>query len=222
MKPDVVAPGTHITGASPQHGGYSGAGVCNAAFAGSAFYSLVSGTSQAAPQVSGAAALLRDWYVRTVNPQPPSPAMTKAMLVNTATDLDGGDSGKGSRDPAGAEHGRGLGPRGRGRRARRHAARVRGPGHRPRRGRPELPALLLGRGHVAPRADHARLDRPAAGDRDGQRVRERPRPRGERRRPDLPRQLAGRRPVRTGRPGRLPQQPRERGAARRARPGGCR
>jgi subtilisin-like proprotein convertase family protein len=101
MKPDVVAPGTHITGASPQHGGYSGAGVCNPAFAGSAFYSLVSGTSQAAPQVSGAAALLRDWYERTVSPQnqPPSPAMTKAMLVNTATDLDGGDSGKGADIP---------------------------------------------------------------------------------------------------------------------------
>ena len=100
MKPDVVAPGTHITGASPQHGGYSGAGVCNPAFAGSTFYSLVSGTSQAAPQVSGAAALLRDWYVRTVSPQAPSPAMTKAMLVNTATDLDGGDSGKGSQIPS--------------------------------------------------------------------------------------------------------------------------
>ena len=100
IKPDVVAPGTHITGASPQHGGYSGAGVCNAAFAGSAFYALVSGTSQAAPQVSGAAALLRDWYVRTVSPQAPSPAMTKAMLVNAATDLDGGDSGKGSQIPS--------------------------------------------------------------------------------------------------------------------------
>ena len=47
--------------------------------------------------MSGAAALLRDWYVRTVSPQAPSPAMTKAMLVNTATDLDGGDSGKGPR-----------------------------------------------------------------------------------------------------------------------------
>jgi subtilisin family serine protease len=65
MKPDVVAPGTHITGASPQHGGYSGTGVCDAAFAGSAFYSLVSGTSRRRRTCSGAAALLRDWYVRT-------------------------------------------------------------------------------------------------------------------------------------------------------------
>jgi subtilisin-like proprotein convertase family protein len=100
MKPDLVAPGTHITGASPQHAGYTGASVCNQAFAGSAFYSLVSGTSQAAPHVAGAAALLRDWYVRTVNPQPPSPAMTKAVLVNTAVDVAGGNSGKGSQIPS--------------------------------------------------------------------------------------------------------------------------
>ena len=100
MKPDVVAPGTHITGASPQHGGYTGASVCDKNFGGSSFYSLVSGTSQATPHVAGAAALLRDWYVRQVNPQAPSPALTKAILVNTAVDLAGGDSGKGSSIPS--------------------------------------------------------------------------------------------------------------------------
>ena len=100
MKPDLVAPGTHITGASPQHAGYTGAGVCNKTFSGSTFYSLVSGTSQAAPQVAGAAALLRDWYVRQVDPTPPSPALTKAILVNAAVDVAGGDSGKNSSIPA--------------------------------------------------------------------------------------------------------------------------
>ena len=100
MKPDLVAPGTHITGASPQHAGYTGGSVCDTTFGGSSFYSLVSGTSQAAPHVAGAAALLRDWYVRAVNPQAPSPALTKAILVNTAVDLAGGDSGKGSSIPA--------------------------------------------------------------------------------------------------------------------------
>ena len=58
---------------------------------------------------------------------------------------------QGQPDPARAEHGRGLGPRGRGRRARRHPARVRRPGHGARRGGPELPPLLLGRRHGAPR-----------------------------------------------------------------------
>ena len=101
MKPDLVAPGTHITGASPQHGGtYTGNGVCDKNFGGSTFYSLVSGTSQAAPQVAGAAALLRDWYVREVDPTPPSPALTKAILVNTAVDVAGGNSGKNSSIPA--------------------------------------------------------------------------------------------------------------------------
>ena len=100
MKPDLVAPGTHITGASPQHGGYTGASVCDKNFGGSSFYSLVSGTSQASPHVAGAAALLRDWYVREVNAQAPSPALTKAILVNTAVDLAGGDSGKGSSIPS--------------------------------------------------------------------------------------------------------------------------
>ena len=100
LKPDLVAPGTHITGASPQHAGYTGASVCNQSFAGNAFYSLVSGTSQAAPHVAGAAALLRDWYVRELGAPAPSPAMTKSVLVNTAVDVAGGDSGKGSSIPS--------------------------------------------------------------------------------------------------------------------------
>ena len=100
MKPDVVAPGTHITGASPQHAGYTGAGVCDKSFTGNTFYSLVSGTSQATPHVAGAAALLRDWWVRNIQPQAPSPAMTKAVLVNSAVDLAGGDSGKGGQIPS--------------------------------------------------------------------------------------------------------------------------
>ncbi len=104
LKPDLVAPGTHMVGARPRHGGYPRAqppGTCGPFFGGSsAFYSLISGSSQATPQVSGAAALVRHWYYRTVEPdQPPdypSPAMTKALLINTATDLAGGSTGKGA------------------------------------------------------------------------------------------------------------------------------
>jgi subtilisin-like proprotein convertase family protein len=96
LKPDLVAPGTHVVGARPQHSGYTGGMVCGPFFDG--LYSLSSGTSQAVPEVAGAAALIRDWYRRehgggTVVP---SPAMTKAILANTATDLAGGDSGKGA------------------------------------------------------------------------------------------------------------------------------
>ncbi|HET8821756.1 MAG TPA: S8 family serine peptidase, partial [Thermoleophilaceae bacterium] len=98
-KPDVIAPGTHVTGASPQVGGdYNGSGTCNPQFpVGNTLYSLVSGTSQATPEASGMAALVRDWYRREHGggSTPPSPAMTKAIMVNTATDVAGGSNGKG-------------------------------------------------------------------------------------------------------------------------------
>jgi subtilisin-like proprotein convertase family protein len=92
LKPDIVAPGTRVVGAAPQTGAqYTGQGVCLKSF-GSPFYSLQSGTSQATPAVSGAAALIYAWYDRA-HP-PPSPALTKAILVNTAMDLAGGHNGK--------------------------------------------------------------------------------------------------------------------------------
>ena len=53
-------------GAQPQTGAdFNGSGTCNPQFpAGSSLYTLVSGTSQAAPEVTGFAALVRDWYAR--------------------------------------------------------------------------------------------------------------------------------------------------------------
>ena len=108
LKPDLVAPGTHIAGAAPQHAGYTATGVCDKFLAGTAWYSLVSGTSQAAPHVTGAAALVRRWHQR-VHGAPPSPALTKALLVNTATDLGGGDNGKGAAIAPGPNHDQGWG-----------------------------------------------------------------------------------------------------------------
>lgn len=98
-KPDVVAPGTHIAGAQPQTGAdFNGSGTCNPQFpAGSSLYTLVSGSSVAAPQASGFASLLHEWYLKGLGggTNYPSPAMTKALMVNTATDLAGGDAGNG-------------------------------------------------------------------------------------------------------------------------------
>jgi subtilisin-like proprotein convertase family protein len=102
LKPDLVAPGTHMVGARPTHSGYSVNGVCNPVFPVDSFYNLVSGTSQATPVVAGAAALIRDWYRREHGGgnDVPSPAITKAILVSAAADVSGGDDGKGSTVPA--------------------------------------------------------------------------------------------------------------------------
>jgi subtilisin-like proprotein convertase family protein len=105
LKPDLVAPGTHVTGAAPLHSGFNGTGTCGLF---NSFYSIVSGSSQAAPQVSGAAALIRDWYTRTEGAAP-SPALTKALLINTASDLAGGQNGKGDAIAAGPNDDQGWG-----------------------------------------------------------------------------------------------------------------
>ena len=109
LKPDLVAPGSHMVGARPRHPAYTGSRACVPFFGGSsAFYSLISGSSQATPQVSGAAALVRHWYNRTQGANP-SPALTKALLINTATDLAGGSTGKGATIAAGPNTDQGWG-----------------------------------------------------------------------------------------------------------------
>ena len=112
-KPDIVAPGTHITGGAPQTNpppspagfgvaipnfnassicglfGSGGIGNTNNYFPlGQQFFTESSGTSHAAPAVSGACALLRQFFINSSN-APPSPAMTKAYLMNSARYMTG-------------------------------------------------------------------------------------------------------------------------------------
>ncbi|NJL32750.1 MAG: S8 family serine peptidase [Chloroflexaceae bacterium] len=95
-KPEIVAPGAHIQGPSSQPE-FSGGGVCGAASnnfgspgddalypAGQTLYTWSSGTSHATPAVAGAASLVYEYYGRVLNPgQLPSPAMLKALLLNS-------------------------------------------------------------------------------------------------------------------------------------------
>ena len=96
IKPDLVGPGTHITSTRSQAGGYTGVSVCTAVFpAGSTLYNLSSGTSHSSPALAGIGALLREWYRINIGggTAVPSPAMTKAILAQTSTDLVGGSNG---------------------------------------------------------------------------------------------------------------------------------
>ena len=108
-KPDLVAPGTHVSGGVAQTdlqrspnpafpmgnalGCFDANSVCGGA--GSEFYpsnqqwyTVSSGTSHSTPAVAGAAALLRQHLINR-GEAPPSPAMTKAWLMNAARYLTG-------------------------------------------------------------------------------------------------------------------------------------
>ncbi len=103
-KPEIVAPGTHITGGVAQASNpsvtgtanpcYTGSGVCggpggaNFFPGGQQFYTASSGTSHSAPAVAGAAALVRQRFINA-GLNPPTPAMTKAVLMNSARYLTG-------------------------------------------------------------------------------------------------------------------------------------
>ncbi|MFY9555230.1 MAG: S8 family serine peptidase [Blastocatellia bacterium] len=90
VRPDLVAPGTHIQGARSQSRGYNGGGVCGPGNypGGQSLYTWSSGTSHAAPAVAGAAALIRQLFQQSVG-HPPSPAMLKCYLTNSTSYMTG-------------------------------------------------------------------------------------------------------------------------------------
>jgi len=109
-KPDIMAPGTHVSGgvaqwsqALPNPAGTGTAEPClfnslpevsggpggDRFFpAGQQYYTASSGTSHAAPCVAGGCALVRQYFINHAQ-TPPSAAMTKAFLLNSARYLTG-------------------------------------------------------------------------------------------------------------------------------------
>ncbi len=82
IKPDITAPGTVITG--------SRAGSCgsvSSCFDANHAYS--SGTSHAAPQIAGAAALFTQFWKNNNAGANPNPALIKAAIINTAQEMNG-------------------------------------------------------------------------------------------------------------------------------------
>ncbi|WP_224247027.1 S8 family serine peptidase [Hyalangium gracile] len=111
-KPDIVAPGTHVSGGVAQDATqranppanplgkalacFDASGVCggpsnNFFPLGQQWYSASSGTSHSTPAVAGGAALVRQYFINQ-GVAPPSAAMTKAYLMNTTRYLTGVDA----------------------------------------------------------------------------------------------------------------------------------
>lgn len=102
VKPEIMAPGTHVQGPASQDPAYDGSGVCGALddeqryypTGGQTLYTWSSGTSHSTPAVAGAASLAYEYYGRVINPgMIPSPAMLKALLLNSPRYLDGTGTG---------------------------------------------------------------------------------------------------------------------------------
>ncbi len=98
-KPDVVAAGTHVQGPASQDPSFDGASVCGAQDnryhpRGQTRYTWSSGTSHAAPAVAGAVSLAQEYYGRVLAPgRTASPAMLRALMVNTPRYLTGDGAG---------------------------------------------------------------------------------------------------------------------------------
>ncbi|HXU29749.1 MAG TPA: S8 family serine peptidase [Thermoanaerobaculia bacterium] len=90
IKPDLVAPGMRVFstvpfGGAPRYNAPVGCKAFEPSNETGYFYTYGTGTSFAAPVVSGVAALLRKWFLD--NRQNPSPALLKAAMIATADDL---------------------------------------------------------------------------------------------------------------------------------------
>lgn len=83
IKPDVVAPGTDIISVRSSLATETGWGVYNSN------YMYMGGTSMASPLTTGAAALVRQYYMVHEGVLDPSAALIKATLINTAVDIPG-------------------------------------------------------------------------------------------------------------------------------------
>lgn len=81
FKPDIIAPGTAITGGRPN--------TCTGSGCFDADHYQNIGTSFAAPQISGVAALFTQFWKNSNGGQNPSPALIKAAIINTGQEMSG-------------------------------------------------------------------------------------------------------------------------------------
>ncbi len=91
VKPEVVAPATHVTGTASPHPDYNGEAICGYYPDGQTDFVASSGTSHATPAVSSIASLYTYWLENEYDITP-SPAMMKAYLIAHPTYLTGQDA----------------------------------------------------------------------------------------------------------------------------------
>ena len=85
--PTITSPGEQIASTRNDEGGS-----CGTAIGGTnGLYSYCSGTSMAAPHTSGAIVLATEWWRNFNGGADPSPAMAKALIVNSADDMGTAD-----------------------------------------------------------------------------------------------------------------------------------
>ncbi len=92
VKPEVIAPGTHIQGTASTNSNYNGDSVCDMYRpSGQTTFAASSGTSHSTPAIAGVSSLYWYWLENTYGISPPSPALIKAYLMAHTTYLTGVD-----------------------------------------------------------------------------------------------------------------------------------
>ena len=90
VKPEVIAPGTHIQGTASTHPSYNGTGVCDQFRpSGQTVFAASSGTSHSTPAVAGVSSLAYYWMENVYGLTGPSNAVMKAYLIAHPTYLTG-------------------------------------------------------------------------------------------------------------------------------------
>lgn len=93
VKPDLVAPGTHVTGTASPSPFYNGSNICNKYFPlAQQTFTASSGTSHSVPAVAGLTSLASHWLSEKFGRENPSPALLKAYLVANTRYLTGNDA----------------------------------------------------------------------------------------------------------------------------------